>query len=154
MTNRQKLSLLVLTAILAAVVVRPKADNFSIATLPGQTAIANGSTSTNQNVGTYTIFTASTAAVVVEYCTFEVTTTVTGLTSVTVQTDDTTPTVMLASVVVAALTGGKPLTTYNTPTYLPSGKHIQLSIVGTNGTAGAIQATCKYSPAATGGLLS
>jgi hypothetical protein len=120
---------------------------------PGQGNLATKAFSTNQNAGTYTVFTATTQDVMVEYCTFYVTVSATGLTTLTVQTDDTTSIPMLASVAVAALTGGKNLTVFTSQTYIPVGKHIQASIVGTNGTGGSITVTCKYTPVVLGGLL-
>lgn len=67
----------------------------------------------------------------------------TGLVSMTVQTNDTTVTTVLASVLLAALTGGKNLTNLTTSFILPSTKKIQYTITGT-GTGGSIKATVRY----------
>jgi hypothetical protein len=127
---------------------------FPLTFQPGTPLLAVTSFNAAQNVGAYTVLTASSQDVWVDSCAFYVSTTVTGLTSVTLQTDDTTATTVLNTVLVAALTGGKPLTSYTGPLYLPSGKHIQASVVGTNGTAGTIKVVCRYTPTAAGGLLS
>lgn len=77
----------------------------------------------------------------------------TGLTSVSAATDDTTPTTVLGSVALAALTGGKNLTPYAGPLVIGTGKHLKYTIVG-NGTAGSIQATVRFYPAVSGAGIS
>lgn len=75
-----------------------------------------------------------------------------GLVSVVAQTNDTTPTVVLATVLLNALTGGLPLTSYAGPLYLPSAKKLQYTIVGT-GTAGTLIAVVRYRPLAAGAVI-
>lgn len=131
-----------------------RADNTSIPLQPGQNGLATVSFSTNQNIATYTLFTGTTQAVIVTSCVFEVTTTTTGAgLTLSVQTDDTTPVTFLTAVAVASLTAGKNLTVFSTPTRIPTGKHIQASIAVANGTGGAVQITCIYTPEVLGGSL-
>jgi len=85
---------------------------------------------------------------------FEVTTTVTGATlTLAMQTDDTTPINLLTAVAVASLTAGKNLTVFNTLTRIPTGKHITAAIAVANGTGGAVQVTCHWTPEVLGGSL-
>jgi hypothetical protein len=76
-----------------------------------------------------------------------------GLTSITIQTNDTTPTTLLGSTLLAALTGGKSLTAFITRTVLGSGKKIRGTIVGT-GTAGSIKVAVLYVPLSATATLS
>lgn len=96
-----------------------------------------------QNAATYDLFTASGGNVVIKSVTYHVETTATGLTSITAQTNDTTPITLLGSTAAAAITAGKNLTAYAGPSVLASGKKGQYTIVG-NGTAGVITAIVEY----------
>ncbi len=69
------------------------------------------------------------------------------------QTNDTTPTVVLASLLLNALTGGLPLTNYTGPLYLRDTKKLQYTIVGT-GTAGTLIAVVRYRPLVVGAVIS
>lgn len=75
-----------------------------------------------------------------------------GLTSVVVQTNNTTADVLLASTLLAALTVGKNLTPYTTPSVLPSGKLIQYTVVGI-GSAGTLQLAVRYQALTSGASL-
>lgn len=98
----------------------------------------------NQNAGTYALFTVNAVGNIFIYdIVFYNDVAATGLTSVSMVTDDTTVTTVLASVLLAALTGGKNLTDYTVPIVLPSGKHVNYVIVG-NGTGGSIKCTVLY----------
>jgi hypothetical protein len=105
--------------------------------------------SLNQNAGTYNIGTVSVGGILIQDITIYNSVAATGLTSVAMATDDTTPATILSTVLLASLTGGVNLTPYSTRTYLPSGKHIQGTIVG-NGTAGAIIVVVRYYRTVTG----
>lgn len=66
-----------------------------------------------------------------------------GLTSVSISTNNTTADTVLASTLLAVLTGGKNLTPLTTITLLASTKKIQYTIVGT-GNAGTLLVTIEY----------
>lgn len=76
-----------------------------------------------------------------------------GLTSASIQTNDTGVTTILATTLLAALTGGLNLSLFNTPFVLPSGKKIQGTVVGI-GSAGTIKLAVRYQPLTSGALLS
>lgn len=109
--------------------------------------------SMNQAAGTYTIGTVSGGDIVIQSIIPYVSVAGVGLTSVAVQTDDTTVTTILATTLLAALTGGKNLAILNTPFYLPSGKHIQGTIVGA-GSGGNLQLAVLYYRVASGAVIS
>lgn len=96
-----------------------------------------------KSAGTYDVTTATGDNVFIKNITFHVTVAGVGLTSVTVQTNMTTPITVLASVVVASITIDKNLTPFTTVMLLPSTKKIQYTVVGT-GSAGTILATVEY----------
>lgn len=100
-----------------------------------------------QVAGTYDLFTAS-GNVVIDRIDFYNAVAGAGLTSVSSATNDGTPTTLLSSVLLAALTGGVSLTPYTTPFVLGDGKKGRYTIVGT-GTAGTIIAIVKYRGAGT-----
>lgn len=108
-----------------------------------------------QVAGTYDILTASGGDVFVEVKEVYVKTAATGLTSVHLDTNHTTPKSIVASTALAALTLDAILTLVAAGTnfVLPSGKKIQGTIVGT-GTAGLILFVCNYTPLAPGATLS
>lgn len=103
-----------------------------------------------QNAATYDLATAS-ADVVIKSITTFVSTAATGLTSITLQSNNTTSDVVLASTLLASLTIGKNLTPVSLPFVLPSTKKIQYTIVG-NGSAGALTVIVEYS-SPSGGTL-
>lgn len=103
-----------------------------------------------QNAATYDLFTASGDVSILSVDLY-VSVAGTGLTSVSVQTNDTTPVVVLASGsgLVAALTIGKNLLNLASQFFLASGKKVQYTIVGT-GSAGTIKAVVRYMRATAG----
>lgn len=103
-----------------------------------------------QNAGTYDLFTASGGPVLIKNISFHVDVAAVGLTSITAQSDDTTPVQFLASTAAASLTAGKNLTPYVGPSILATGKKGQYTIVG-NGSAGSITVMVEYVSA--GGVL-
>jgi hypothetical protein len=58
-----------------------------------------------------------------------------GLTSITIKTNETTPTSILGTTLLSTLSGNKNLTPYTTPLFILNGKKIQLAVDGT-GTEG------------------
>jgi hypothetical protein len=96
-----------------------------------------------QVANTYDLLTASSGSVDILGIEFYNDVAGSGLTSVTVQTNDTTVTTVLATVLLATLTGGKNLTALATSLILPSGKKITYTIIGT-GSAGSIKAHVRY----------
>lgn len=97
----------------------------------------------NQNAGTYDLLTVSGGNIDIVGIEFYNDVAAAGLTSVSAATNDTTPTTVLATTNLAALTGGKNLTAFSTPTILGTGKKIQYTVVG-NGSAGSIQVMVRY----------
>lgn len=119
---------------------------------PSDTQIYKSKTFTanlSQNAATYDLCTASGGSVDIVGIDFYNSTAAAGLVSVTFQTNDTSVTTVLATVVLATLTGGKNLTNLTSSFVLPSTKKIQYTIVGT-GSAGAITATVRYFSTAAG----
>jgi len=105
-----------------------------------------GTVDLHDAAGDLDLFTATGGSVYVEYFTLTmpavtVSDDVGGITGISVQTDTTTPIVLVAaaSALKAALTSGK-VFTYATPFALPVGSKIQLTLVG--GTADADPTTC------------
>jgi hypothetical protein len=105
-----------------------------------------------QNAGTYTLFTATTGAVGAGYCTFQVSVTATGLTSLVLQSSDATPIIVLGKTLTANLVAGTNLNSFVGPLYMASSGTINAIIAG-NGTAGSLIATCWYSAIGTGATL-
>ncbi len=104
------------------------------------------SISTNRNTGVYDLATAS-EDLIAELLGIYVDTAASGLTAVSIQTDDTTPVILLTSAegVVAGLTTGKNLTfALASKIFLKSGKKIQLSILTTNGTGGLLKLALRH----------
>lgn len=97
----------------------------------------------SQSAGTYTIGTVSGGDIMIQDVTCYVSVAALGLVSVAVQTNDTTASTLLAATVLASLTVGKSLTPFTTLTYLPSGKLIQGTIVGT-GSGGTLLVVVRY----------
>lgn len=106
----------------------------------------------SQAAGTYTIGTVSGGDIMVQDVTCYVSVAAVGLVSVAVQTNDTTVSQMLATTLLASLTGGKSLTPFATLTYLPSGKLIQGTIVGT-GSGGTLLIVVRYIKLASASVL-
>lgn len=112
----------------------------------GYAKIALLTANLNQTGATYTAGTVSGGDILIKSITPFVSIAATGLTSVVIQTNNTTSDAILASTLLASLTGGKNLTVLSTPIYLPSGKLITYTIVG-NGTGGQINLAVEYYPA-------
>ncbi len=96
-----------------------------------------------QSAGTYDLFTATGGDVLIKQIALYVETAAAGLTSVAVQTDDTTPVAILSSTLLAALTVGKNLTAFAGPSLLKSGKKAQYTIVGV-GSAGSLKVAVEF----------
>lgn len=109
---------------------RPKTKTFNI--------------SLAQNAGTYDICTASGGDVFINDVVIKTTTAATGLTSITVQTNNTTPVSLLGSTVLANLTADRQEAALNTPLLLESGKKIQLTIVGNGTGTGNLKLVFSY----------
>lgn len=103
-----------------------------------------------QVAATYDLATASADLVINRITTF-VSTAATGLTSITMQSNNTTSDVVLASTLLVNLTGGKNLTPINIPFLLPNTKKLQYTIVGT-GSAGTLTVVVEYA-SPSGGTL-
>lgn len=106
----------------------------------------------SQAAGTYTIGTVSSGDIMVQDVTCYVSVAAVGLVSVAIQTNDTTVSTILATTLLVALTGGKNLTPFTTLTYLPSGKLIQGTIVGT-GSGGTLLVVVRYVKMASASVL-
>lgn len=120
---------------------------------PVQSSLKTQSFTANlaQNAGTYDLATAS-ADVVIQSITVFVATAPTGLTSVTMQSSNTTSDVVLASTLLAIMTGGKNLTPVSLPFLLPSTKKIQYTIVGNGTGTGALTVIIEYESPSGGSL--
>jgi hypothetical protein len=106
-----------------------------------------------QNAGTYDLLTATGGDVWVEVEQVFVRTAATGLTSVSIATDHTIlGKTILASTLVASLTGDAILSLTTAKFVLPSGKKIQGVIVGT-GSAGTVDVVVKWAPLTAGATL-
>lgn len=97
--------------------------------------------------GVYDIFTAVSSATILNIS-YYVNTAAVGLTSISIATNEATPTTLLASTPAASLTTGAVLPEYNGPLLLPATKKAQITIVGP-GSAGLLTLTVTYQ----GGLL-
>lgn len=106
-----------------------------------------------QNAGTYTAATATGGDVYIEIATAYVKTAATGLTSALIVTNHATaPKSIVASTLLASITGDASLTVVTTSFILPSTKAIQYTIVGT-GSGGVITLVTKWSPVTAGATL-
>lgn len=76
-----------------------------------------------------------------------------GLVTAALATDNTTVDVIMAATAVASLTAGKNLTPFATSFYLPTGKHLTGTIVGT-GSAGTMLLLVEYYALSAGATLS
>lgn len=103
-----------------------------------------------QAAGNYTLATATGGDVLITKIQPFVVSAAGGLTSITLQSNNTTPDTVLTSTLAAVLTSGKNLTALVTPFVLPSTKAIQYSIVGT-GNAGSLTVAVEYE--SLGGVL-
>lgn len=104
-----------------------------------------------QNAGTYTLATASADMVIKSISTF-VATAPTGLTSITVQSNNATGDIILASTLLATMTAGKNLTPVSLPFVLPSTKLLTYTIVGNGTGTGALTVIVELA-SPTGGTL-
>lgn len=129
-----------------------------MSTLISNTSIVGAEKAVNnaQAAGTYDLFTA-TGDVLVEVNRYYQITAGATFTSLSIQTNDTTPFVIMSAAegAVANLTAQKDVTTANTiaPFLLQSGKKIQMTIVGATGTGTGMLAL-QYTPVTTGAYLS
>lgn len=116
------------------------------------TRLVNTNFSTVRSAGTYDILTATGDVFILDY---EIKTGAasTGLTSLTVQSNNTTPLVMLSSKLLAALTGDKSLISSGTGFLLENTKRIQSTIVGTGTGTGTLIVTATYVPVTAGATL-
>lgn len=122
----------------------------NVAPLQNQSQFKSFTANLNQVAGTYTLATASADMVIKSVSTF-VATAPTGLTSVSIQSSNTTLDVVLASTLLATMTGGKNLTPVTIPFVLPNTKLLQYIIVG-NGTAGALTVVVEFASPSGGSL--
>lgn len=108
----------------------------------------------NQNAGTYDLTTSTGGDILIKSVTTFVVTAGTGLTSVAIQTNNTSTDIIMsgAAGLLTNLTGGKNITAILTPIVLPSTKKIQYTIVG-NGTGGTLMLMVEFS-SPNGGTLS
>lgn len=116
-----------------------------------QIRYAKGLFNLNQAAATYTLLTA-TGDVWVEIVAAYVKTAAAGLTSLTIQTDHTTPKSVVASAVAVAVTQDLSLTIVTASFLLPSTKHITGTIVGP-GSGGEIDLVVRWLPMASGATL-
>lgn len=108
-------------------------------TAPGIQPIQQAVVDLEQAAGSYDILEGNTASLVEVYAVYSAAPGA-GLVSVSLQTDDDTPDVLLTAAegALANLTGGKNLTFARTkPLVIPNGKKLQATIVGT-GTGGSL----------------
>lgn len=125
--------------------------------MAGSNAIPSGEIPKNvvfnlsQVAGTYNLATA-TGDVWIEIVGAYVKTAATGLTSAVVVTDHATPKTLIASILLVALTIDSIPTIAIGNFMLPSGKHIQGTIVGT-GTGGELDIYVRWSPMTSGASL-
>lgn len=108
--------------------------------------------STNQAAGTYDICSATGGDVYVLNYSIKTGTAVGGLTSASIQTNNTTPLSLLASTLLASLTGDKILAQSGSGFLLESGKKIQGTIIGV-GNAGTVIVAITYVPIDAGASL-
>lgn len=107
----------------------------------------------SQVANTYTLCTANGGDIyIIGYAVYSPTAP-TGLTSVSVQSNNTTPVTLLTSTLLAALTADNTLSQADNNFYLPSGKSLKYTIVG-NGTGGTLNVVVQYVPLASGATLS
>jgi len=99
-----------------------------------------------QNAGTYDIATATSGDIWIRAAKVYTGTAITGLTSIAIQTNMTSPTSLMTSTegLLAGLTADKVITTaFSGPTLLSSTKKLQYTIVGT-GSAGTMKLVVEY----------
>lgn len=118
---------------------------------PDAAHFAVGQFNLNAAAATYSLLTA-TGDVLVESVSAYVKTASGGLTSLTIQTDHTTPKSIVASILNAAVTIDLAMTIVTAAFVLPSGKKITGTIVGT-GNAGLIYVVARWVPLTAGALL-
>jgi hypothetical protein len=107
----------------------------------------------NQVAGTYTLLTA-TGDVYLQDAVFYNSVAAGGLTNIKVNDDNATPDLLLAQVLLAALTGGVNLVSnFVAPVLIPDGHKIRLVQVG-DGNAGELRCFFRYLPASLGAVLS
>lgn len=106
----------------------------------------------SQVAGTYTLTTATSGDILITAIQPYNSTAATGLTSVSINTNDTTPTTILGTTLLAALTSGVNLTGLTNQFLLPSTKVIQYTLIG-NGTAGSMKIAIRYQRLANGADL-
>jgi hypothetical protein len=106
----------------------------------------------NQSANTYDLATASGDVYVISYQ-VKSGTAATGLTSASIQTNNTVPVSILASTLLASLTGDTALSNSTGGFLLESGKKIRYTIVGT-GTAGTVMGTFYFIPVTSGADIS
>lgn len=111
-----------------------------------------GTFNLNQAAGTYNLLTAA-GDVWVEVVAAYVKTAAGGLTSVSIQTDHTTPKSIVASALLAAVTQDLSMVLVVSSFLLPTTKHISGTIVGT-GSAGEIDLVVRWIPMTVGATLS
>lgn len=132
----------------------PTLCHAQISVAPVQSSLKTQSFTANlsQAGATYDLATAG-ADMVIQSITVFVSVAPAGLTSITLQSNNTTADVVLASTLLASLTGGKNLTPVALPFLLPATKKIQYTIVGAGSGGGALTVIIEYeSPS--GGTLS
>lgn len=107
-----------------------------------------------QAAGTYDAGTVSGGTIMLLDAVVYVATAGATFTSVSVQTNTTSPVELLSAVegAVANVTGGKNLKVFTTRTIIPSGSKIQFTIVGVTGT-GSLQLHIRYQPMANGAVI-
>lgn len=120
---------------------------------PVQSSLKTQSFTANlaQTGATYDLATAG-ADVVIQSITIFVATVAAGLTSMTMQSNNTTSDVVLASTLLALLTAGKNLTPVSLPFILLATKKIQYTIVGNGTGAGALTCIIEYESPSGGSL--
>jgi len=119
---------------------------------PAPSTVTKATANLSQVAATYDLVTATGGDVLVTRVTPFVSVAATGLVSITMQTNNTAADAVLASTLLNALTGGTKLAVLATPVFLPSGKKIQYTIVGT-GTAGSLKVALEYQPLDAGATL-
>lgn len=121
---------------------------------PNSAIVNTWSLNLNQNAGTYDITTCTGGDVYIAGFAIYTPIAAGGLTSVSIQTDDTTQQIFLSAQdgAVANLTQQKLIKSGNMPMYLTPNKKIQFTIAG-NGNAGTILFSLRFSPIK-GGFLS
>lgn len=118
----------------------------SIVAPPATSLVKTFTANLSQAAGTYDLFTSTGQNTLIKSINFYVGVAAAGLTSITVQSNNTTPVALLASTALAALTADKNLTAYVGPFLLPSTKKVQYTIVGTGSGGGTLLVTVEFYP--------